>query len=199
MLKRPCGCPAEIWKGTSQEADKRSKHAPDHGGLTPVTWGLSRGGQGSGAQQTFRSDSLGCSSLTFVSNGAWVEIRHLEDGLQPVFKENTRECLFVSRLRRKLHQDGHEGGDRHWKNTQQIKTEFWHWDYISKESRTEQLRCHRFLSSFFFWWQNGITLGNLGKVIISRRTFYKLYELPTNSINRDSKYPKSHMTNGFKF
>lgn len=50
-------------------------------------------------KQPFRNDSsLGYSSLKFVSNDTEIEIRHLEEGLQPVFKENPREYLLVSRL-----------------------------------------------------------------------------------------------------
>lgn len=41
MQKWPYGCPAEIWKGTNQEVDKRNKHASDQ--MKPDTaWGLSR-------------------------------------------------------------------------------------------------------------------------------------------------------------
>lgn len=57
------------------------------------------------------------------------------------------------------------------------------------------MRCQKFLRSFFFWWQNGSPLRNPGKIIISRR-FHKLYKLPKNSINRDSKHLKFIRTNG---
>ena len=91
-----------------------------------------------------------------------------------------------------------KAGDKHWRNTQQIKMEFWHLEYIYKEityMAAEMLKIFKFI---FFLVENAISLRNPGKVIISRRTFYKLYELPMNSINRASKHLKSYRTNGLK-
>lgn len=90
-----------------------------------------------------------------------------------------------------------KAGDKHWKtyttNFDGVLTLRIYLQRIT-DTAAEILKIFKFTFFLVAKWY----LGNLNKVIISR-TFYKLYELPMNSINRESKYPKSHVTNGFKF
>lgn len=93
-------------------------------------------------------------SIKFVSNDKQIEIRHLEEGLQPIFKEKRREYLFFyQRCKRNFTEMAMKPGDKHWKSTQYIKRDLCHLEYIYKEITymAEILKIFKFI---FFLWKN---------------------------------------------
>lgn len=111
MPKWPYGCPAEIWKGTSQEADKRNKHASHQ--MRPDTAcnlrSVKKNKQKNVVKQPFRNDS----SLGYSSNLCQMIHKLRYDIWRKafsLFSKKTQESIFLYQgCKRKLHQDGHEG------------------------------------------------------------------------------------------